>query len=71
MNLPPDPLPTPQGLPSIATMLSKKPDAVRNVIFEDCGGVPKFKPNVSLPSCGWFFAKYNAEYGKVPRLLIF
>jgi hypothetical protein len=43
-------------------MLSKKPDAVRNVIFEDCGGVPKFKPNVSLPSCGWFFAKYNAEY---------
>ena len=62
MNLPPDPLPTPQGLPSIATMLSKKPDAVRNVIFEDCGGVPKFKPNVSLPSCGWFFAKYNAEY---------
>ena len=62
MDLPADPLPTPEGLPSIDTMLSKKPDAVRNVAFELCGAVPMFKPNVSLPSCGWYFAKYGAAY---------
>jgi FtsP/CotA-like multicopper oxidase with cupredoxin domain len=39
MNLPADPLPTPQGLPSIATMLSRTPNAVRNVVFELCGSV--------------------------------
>jgi FtsP/CotA-like multicopper oxidase with cupredoxin domain len=62
MNLPADPLPTPKGLPSIATMLSRTPDKVRNVAFELCGGVPQFKPSVSLPSCGWYFAKYDATY---------
>src|SRR4029077_19503804 len=35
MDLPPDPLPTPKGLPSIDTMLSRTPDAVRNVAFEN------------------------------------
>jgi FtsP/CotA-like multicopper oxidase with cupredoxin domain len=63
MDLPPDPLPTPEGLPSIDTMLSRTPDAVRNVAFEACGGVPAFQqfaPN--LPSCGWYFAKYDAAY---------
>jgi FtsP/CotA-like multicopper oxidase with cupredoxin domain len=39
MDLPADPLPTPKGLPSIDTMLSRTPDAVRNVVFENCGGV--------------------------------
>jgi FtsP/CotA-like multicopper oxidase with cupredoxin domain len=63
MDLPPDPLPTPEGLPSIDTMLSRTPDAVRNVAFEACGGVQAFQqyaPN--LPSCGWYFAKYDAAY---------
>jgi hypothetical protein len=43
-------------------MLSRTPDAVRNVAFELCGDVPMFQPFVSLPSCGWYFAKYNAAY---------
>jgi len=63
MNLPADPLPTPQGLPSIETMLSRTPDAVRNVVFELCGSVSAFMPpSLNLPSCGWYFAKYNATY---------
>jgi FtsP/CotA-like multicopper oxidase with cupredoxin domain len=73
MNLPADPLPTPNGLPSIATMLSRTPDKVRNIVFELCGGVTvtqhgdptlgNFKNlNVNIPSCGWYFAKYDATY---------
>jgi FtsP/CotA-like multicopper oxidase with cupredoxin domain len=77
MNLPADPLPTPTGLPSIATMLSRTPDKVRNIVFELCGGVTEtttsppdgqgtignFKNlNVSIPSCPWYFAKYDATY---------
>jgi FtsP/CotA-like multicopper oxidase with cupredoxin domain len=62
MDLPADPLPTPEGLPSIETMLGRTPDAKRNVVFEICGDVPLFKPFVSLPSCGWYFAKYNDAY---------
>jgi FtsP/CotA-like multicopper oxidase with cupredoxin domain len=62
MDLPADPLPTPTGLPSITTMLSRTPDKVRNIAFELCGGVPVFKPGVSLPSCGWYFEKYDATY---------
>jgi FtsP/CotA-like multicopper oxidase with cupredoxin domain len=62
MNLPRDPLPTPKGLPSITTMLSRTPDKVRNIVFELCGGVPVFKPAATLPSCGWYFAKYDATY---------
>jgi FtsP/CotA-like multicopper oxidase with cupredoxin domain len=62
MNLPADPLPAPKGLPSIATMLSRAPDKVRNVAFELCGSVPQFQPSVNLPSCGWYLAKYDATY---------
>jgi FtsP/CotA-like multicopper oxidase with cupredoxin domain len=66
MDLPADPLPTPKSLPSIATMLSRTPDAVRNVIFEICGAVfgnnQDYRPNATLPSCGWYFAKYDATY---------
>jgi FtsP/CotA-like multicopper oxidase with cupredoxin domain len=66
MNLPADPLPTPKGLPSIASMLSRTPDHVRNVAFEACGRVKgddmDFTPNATLPSCGWYFAKYDATY---------
>jgi FtsP/CotA-like multicopper oxidase with cupredoxin domain len=66
MDLPADPLPTPEGLPSIDTMLSRTPDAVRNVAFEICGAVHdgidfrQFAAN--LPSCGWYFARYDATY---------
>jgi FtsP/CotA-like multicopper oxidase with cupredoxin domain len=62
MDLPADPLPTPKGLPSIATMLSRTPDVVRNVAFEICGAVPDFKQFATLPSCGWYFAKYDAAF---------
>ncbi len=62
MNLPADPLPPPTGLPSIATMLGRTPDKVRNVAFELCGSVPAFQAFVNLPSCGWFLAKYDAAY---------
>jgi FtsP/CotA-like multicopper oxidase with cupredoxin domain len=67
MNLPADPLPTPKGLPSIATMLSRTPDAVRNVAFELCPDIPEFNQFAAVPSCGWFFARYNPTYwGGVP-----
>jgi FtsP/CotA-like multicopper oxidase with cupredoxin domain len=68
MDLPADPLPTPQGLPSVATMLSRTPDAVRNVAFEICGDIPgtpqdpNLRPALQLPSCGWYFEKYGAAY---------
>jgi FtsP/CotA-like multicopper oxidase with cupredoxin domain len=74
MNLPANPLPTPNGLPSIATMLSTTPNKVRNVVFELCGGVTQtqvidgmtignFKNvNVNLPSCYWYMPKYDAMY---------
>src|ERR1044071_3682722 len=63
MDLPADPLPRPRGLPLIATMLSKQPDAVRNVAFEICGNInPFMPPEKRLPSCGWYFEKYGAEY---------
>jgi hypothetical protein len=61
MDLPADPLPTPKGLPSVDTMLSRTPDAVRNVVFEICGDVV-LTPQTNLPSCGWYFAKYDATY---------
>ena len=74
MNLPPDPLPVPTGLPSIATMLNRVPDKVRQIGFELCGGVTAqqgiegggtagpFKPFANPPACGWYFAKYDATY---------
>jgi FtsP/CotA-like multicopper oxidase with cupredoxin domain len=61
MDLPADPLPTPKGLPGIDTMLSRTPDAVRNVVFEICGDVV-LSPATNLPSCGWYFTKYGATY---------
>ena len=63
MNLPEGKLPTPKFLPSIATMLSKKPDAVRKLAFEICSDVlPFMPPEKRLPSCGWYFLKYDAAY---------
>jgi FtsP/CotA-like multicopper oxidase with cupredoxin domain len=68
MALPADPLPAPEGLPSIATMLRKVPDVVRHVAFEICGDLagtsqdPTLRPATLLPSCGWYFMKYDAAY---------
>jgi FtsP/CotA-like multicopper oxidase with cupredoxin domain len=81
MALPRGPLPVPTGLPSVETMLSTPPHAVRTVAFENCGkveleagmgtmdqmGRPGNGPQGRLPSCGWYFAKYDAAYwGGVP-----
>jgi FtsP/CotA-like multicopper oxidase with cupredoxin domain len=76
MALPSGPLPVPTGLPSVEKMLSTPPKAVRNVAFENCGkveleagmgtvdpmGMPGNGPQGRLPSCGWYFAKYDAAY---------
>jgi len=49
-------------------MLSKTPDAVRNVAFEICGAAPgtpqdpTLRPPSQLPSCGWYFERYDAAY---------
>jgi FtsP/CotA-like multicopper oxidase with cupredoxin domain len=72
MVLPDGHLPIPQGLPSIDTMLSRTPDAKRNVVFEICGavnaaGMDFSKFAATLPSCGWYFARYDDAYwGGVP-----
>jgi FtsP/CotA-like multicopper oxidase with cupredoxin domain len=65
MKLPADALPVPTGLPSVATMVSRKPDAVRHVAFELCGnkvGTSMEDPAFRVPSCGWYYAKYDAAY---------
>jgi FtsP/CotA-like multicopper oxidase with cupredoxin domain len=65
MALPRGPLPVPKSLPSVDTMLDTPPDAVRHVAFEICGekmGTTMGMPENRLPSCGWYFAKYDAEY---------
>lgn len=70
MVLPQGPLPVPNGLPSIGTMLTVPPDRTRHVVFENCGdqrGSPSFPlsmehPTQRLPSCGWFYELYNAAY---------
>ena len=65
MKLPADPLPVPKKLPSVADMLDRTPDAVRHVAFEICGnkkGVIMEDPDWRVPSCGWYFAKYDAKY---------
>jgi hypothetical protein len=44
-------------------MLSRTPDKVRNVAFEICGNVAGFEQYArTLPSCGWFLARYDATY---------
>jgi FtsP/CotA-like multicopper oxidase with cupredoxin domain len=76
MSLPSGPLPVPTGLPSVEDMVNTPPNAVRNVAFENCGkvegeagmgtedpmGRPGNGPQGRLPSCGWYFEKYDAEY---------
>ena len=76
MNLPSGPLPVPTGLPSVEDMINTPPAALRNVAFENCGkvegeagmgtmdlmGMAGNGPQGRLPSCGWYFEKYDAEY---------
>jgi FtsP/CotA-like multicopper oxidase with cupredoxin domain len=75
MSLPQGPLPAPRGLPSAETMLTTTPDRTRRVVFENCGdqqGTRAFPlsmqdPTFRLPSCGWYYKKYDAAYwGGVP-----
>jgi FtsP/CotA-like multicopper oxidase with cupredoxin domain len=65
MALPAGPLPVPKSLPSVDTMLNRTPDAVRTVAFEICGRAANTsleRPGNRLPSCGWYFAKYDDKY---------
>jgi len=63
MSLPKGPLPVPEVLPSVETMLNTLPAAVRNVAFENCGQrALMITPEDQLPSCGWYFDLYDAEY---------
>jgi FtsP/CotA-like multicopper oxidase with cupredoxin domain len=65
MQLPTDPLPAPKGLPSMEAMLNTAPSAERHVAFELCGdvmGTAMESPATRLPSCGWYFAKYDAQF---------
>jgi FtsP/CotA-like multicopper oxidase with cupredoxin domain len=66
MNLPSGPLPVPAGLPGVKTMTTRTPDAVRKVAFEICANVPNTMfvedPTFRLPSCGFYFDKYDAAY---------
>lgn len=65
MAMPAGPLPAPEGLPSIDTMLNTKPNAERHVAFEICGkvkGAQMEKPGRRLPSCGWYFTKYGPQH---------
>jgi FtsP/CotA-like multicopper oxidase with cupredoxin domain len=75
MQLPTGPLPAPKGMPSMETMLNTTPSAERHVAFEICGDVmappsdliPMAEPEKRPPSCGWYFAKYDAQFwGGVP-----
>jgi FtsP/CotA-like multicopper oxidase with cupredoxin domain len=65
MALPTGPLPVPEKLPSVDTMLNRTPDAKRTVAFEICGekaGTSLAIPQNRLPSCGWYFAKYDEKF---------
>ena len=63
MALPDTPLPVPTGLPRAADLLEVHPDAVRMVAFEACGQQGNMSdPTRRLPSCAFFFDRYNADY---------
>ena len=65
MQLPTGPLPAPKGLPSMEAMLNTAPSAERHAAFEICGdvmGTAMESPATRLPSCGWYFAKYDAQF---------
>src|ERR1019366_809888 len=68
MSLPTEDLPPPTGLPSISTMITTPPNAVRHIAFELCGeNANMAPPSARLPSCGWYAAKYDSNYwGGIP-----
>jgi FtsP/CotA-like multicopper oxidase with cupredoxin domain len=73
MKLPSDPLPVPEGLPTVAKMLKKTPDVRRNVAFELCGmqeGTIMARARNRLPSCGWYFEKYADIWGGKPFVML-
>jgi hypothetical protein len=46
-------------------MLKKTPNAVQKIVFEICGnkpGVSMGMPEFRLPSCGWYYAKYDPQF---------
>ena len=63
MPLPSGPLPDTSGIPSREEMLENAPAHIRNVAFEICGtGGNMTEPTSRLPSCGWYYTIYDAEY---------
>lgn len=63
MSLPSGPLPAPTGVPRSADLLAAVPDATRRVAFESCGqSGNNSDPDNRLPSCGYYFEIYDADY---------
>ncbi|MEE9239403.1 MAG: multicopper oxidase domain-containing protein, partial [Thermodesulfobacteriota bacterium] len=63
MDLPDGPLPETSGLPTREEMIETPPDEVRSIAFEICGKrVFMNDPANRLPSCGWYFDLYDADY---------
>ena len=63
MSLPTGDLPPPTGLPSLTTMTTTTPNAVRHVSFELCGEMAGMAPPTArLPACGWYANKYDPNY---------
>ncbi len=63
MDLPSGPLPQTSGIPTRQQMLNTPPDEERNIAFELCGQRGRMAdPENRLPSCGWYFDLYDADY---------
>jgi FtsP/CotA-like multicopper oxidase with cupredoxin domain len=63
MNLPEGLLPETSGIPTREEMLTTPLDEERNVSFEICGPRRRMAdPENRLPSCGWYFDLYDADY---------
>jgi len=65
MDLPSGPLPKTSGIPTREEMLTAPLDAKRNLAMELCGhteGGQQAMPDDRLPSCGWYFDLYDADY---------
>jgi FtsP/CotA-like multicopper oxidase with cupredoxin domain len=63
MDLPSGPLPQTSGIPTREEMVTTPPDEERNIAFEICGTRARMAmPENRLPSCGWYFDLYDADY---------
>jgi FtsP/CotA-like multicopper oxidase with cupredoxin domain len=63
MDLPDGPLPQTSGIPTREQMVITPPDEKRNIAFEICGKrARQADPENRLPSCGWYFDLYDADY---------